>query len=61
MYDGQHRDLGQVAELLASGNHKDGRAILSTFLVTLEMLVVPKVSVGNDQTRFRPGDRHRSG
>jgi hypothetical protein len=61
MCEGQYRDLGQVAKLPPSGKRNYCRAILSTFLVTREMLVVPKVSVGNDQTRFRPGDRHRSG
>ena len=53
-------DLDELATRLSSGKHDDGRAIFTTFLMTREMLVVPKVSVGNDKTCFRPRDRHRT-
>ncbi len=59
--NGQHCDLHERTALLFSGKHDDGRTILATFLMTRQMLVVPPVCVGNDKTRFRPGDRHRPG
>ena len=59
--NGQHCELDELAARLSSGKHDDGRAIFTTFLMTRQMLVVPQVSVGNDKTRFWPGDRHKAG
>ena len=59
--NGQHCDLDELAARLSSDKHDDGRAIFTTFLMIRQMLVVRQVCVGNDKTRFRPGDRHRTG
>jgi hypothetical protein len=61
MRDRQHRDIGGLAARALAGKHDYSRAVLASFFMTSQMLMVPQVSVGNDETGFRRRDRHRPG
>jgi len=61
MRNGQDCDLGSVmAAVDPSCEHDDDRAVFAPFLLTSQVLMMPQISVGDDKTRFRRGNRNTS-